>query len=88
LAGRGAPASGLRGHLDPVQDSLRELCVSLLNSLAESGALRADLALDLEAERLHALIDGLALHASFQPRQTTAARVRQILGRHLEGLLS
>jgi AcrR family transcriptional regulator len=81
-------ATGLRDHLDPVQDSLRELCMSLLDSLAEAGALLADLALDLEAESLHALIDGLSLHASIQPGHTTATRVREILGRHLEGLLS
>ncbi|HEY0689581.1 MAG TPA: TetR family transcriptional regulator C-terminal domain-containing protein [Kribbella sp.] len=81
-------ATGLREHLDPVQDSLRDLCRNLLNGLAESGALRADLALELEAERLHALIDGLSLHASIQPGHTTAARVREILGRHLGGLLS
>ncbi|MDX6239181.1 MAG: hypothetical protein QOG10_3996 [Kribbellaceae bacterium] len=87
-AGAESGATGLRDHLDPVQDSLRELCTSLLNSLADSGALRADLALDLEAERLHALLDGLSLHASIQPGHTTATRVREILGRHLAGLLS
>jgi AcrR family transcriptional regulator len=79
-------AGGLREHLGPVQDSLRELCRSLVTSLSEAGAVRENLDMDLEVERLHALIDGLAMHASIQPDHTTPARVRAILGAHLESL--
>jgi AcrR family transcriptional regulator len=77
---------GLREHLGPVHESLREFCRSLLHGLSESGALRTELDLDLEVERLHALIDGLALHAVIQPSRTTPDRVRRILRNHLEGL--
>ncbi|MFC5261266.1 TetR/AcrR family transcriptional regulator [Kribbella qitaiheensis] len=79
-------AGGLREHLGPVQDGLRGLCRSLVTGLSESGAVRDDLDKDLEAERLHALVDGLAMHASIQPDHTTPARVRAILGAHLESL--
>ncbi|TCM51506.1 TetR/AcrR family transcriptional regulator [Kribbella sp. VKM Ac-2568] len=79
-------AGGLREHLGPVQDGLRDLCRSLVTSLAEADAVRDDLDEDLEVERLHALIDGLAMHASIQPDHTTPARVRAILGAHLESL--
>jgi AcrR family transcriptional regulator len=79
-------AGGLREHLGPVQDGLRELCRSLVTSLSEAGAVRENVDVDLEVERLHALIDGLAMHASIQPDHTTPARVRAILGAHLESL--
>jgi AcrR family transcriptional regulator len=77
---------GLREYLGPVHDGLRGLCASLVEGLAETGALRADLDLDLEVERLHALVDGLSLHAAIQPARTTPARVREILTTHLNSL--
>jgi AcrR family transcriptional regulator len=76
-------AGGLREVLTPVHQSLRELCESLLNSLSQAGALRPDLRLDLEIDRLHALIDGLSLHAAVQPATSTPDRVREILRNHL-----
>ena len=77
---------GLREYLAPVHDGLRTLCASLVDGLAGTGALRDDLDLDLEVERLHALVDGLSLHAAIQPSRTTPARVRQILTAHLNSL--
>ncbi len=79
-------AGGLRDHLGPVQDGLLELCQSLITALSDGNTLRADLDLQLEAERLHALVDGLALHVAVQPGRTTPARVHQILIAHLETL--
>jgi AcrR family transcriptional regulator len=81
-------AGSLHEHVDTVHDGLRRLCESLLNSLAEDGALMAGLDLRREAERLHALIDGLALHAAIQPERSTATRIRQILRHHLETLIA
>ncbi|MEV0283852.1 TetR family transcriptional regulator C-terminal domain-containing protein [Kribbella sp. NPDC050820] len=81
-------AGGLRAHVDKVQDGLRELCETLLQALAKEGGLRAGTDLRREIERLHALIDGLALHAAIQPDRTTPARVRQLLRHHLDGLLA
>jgi AcrR family transcriptional regulator len=77
---------GLREVLTPVHQGLRDLCESLLNSLSQAGALRPDLQLDLEIDRLHALIDGLSLHAAVQPTTSTPDRVREILRNHLVGL--
>jgi AcrR family transcriptional regulator len=81
-------AGSLHEHVDKVHDGLRGLCESLLRALSESGALRDDLDLRREIERLHALIDGLALHAAIQPDRTTPARVRQLLRHHIETLLT
>lgn len=77
---------GLREHLGPVHDGLRGLCASLVEGLAKAGGLRDDLDLDLEVERLHALLDGLSLHAVIQPDRTTPARVRHLLTTHLNSL--
>ena len=76
-------AGGLRELLAPVNQGLRTLCETLLANLAQTGALRPNLRLELETERLHALIDGLSLHAAVQPSATTPKRVREILRAHL-----
>jgi AcrR family transcriptional regulator len=77
-----AEAGGpLQQTFSSVHEGLRTLCSIVLDRMHEAGALRPDLDLDLEAERLHGLVDGLSLHAA--TGQTTAARVREILRRHL-----
>ena len=81
-------AGTLHEHVDAVHDGLRRLCESLLQALAQAGALKEGLDLRLEVERLHAVIDGLALHAAIQPDRTTAARVRHLLRLHIESLLA
>lgn len=81
-------AGSLQEHVDTVHNGLRQLCESLLRSLADDGALLAGLDLRREAERLHALLDGLALHAAIQPERTTPTRVRQLLRQHLETLMA
>lgn len=81
-------AGSLQEHVDTVHNGLRHLCESLLRSLADDGALLAGLDLRREAERLHALLDGLALHAAIQPERTTPARLRQVLRHHLETLMA
>ena len=81
-------AGTLHEHVDTVHNGLRQLCESLLQSLAQAGALKEGLDLRREVERLHAVIDGLALHATIQPDRTTPTRVRQLLRLHIESLLA
>lgn len=81
-------AEGLRNNLEPIQEGLRGMCRSLLQSLDDAGDLKPGLDLDLETERLHAMIDGLSLHTAMQPSRTTPARVREILTDHLNTLQS
>jgi AcrR family transcriptional regulator len=80
--------STLRQHVDKVHDGLRELCNSLLRALDQAGVLKEGLDLRREVERLHALIDGLALHGAIQPDRTGPARIRQLLRHHIETLLA
>ncbi|MEU4190563.1 TetR family transcriptional regulator C-terminal domain-containing protein [Kribbella sp. NPDC026611] len=81
-------AASLREHVDTVHNDLRTLCERLLLSLAEEGLLKAGLDVRREAERLHALLDGLALHATIQPERTTPARLRQLMRAHVETLMA
>lgn len=81
-------AGALHEHVDTVHNGLRELCESLLHVLADDGALADGLDLRREVDRLHALIDGLALHAAIQPERTTPARLRQVLRHHLDTLMA
>ncbi|TCC21060.1 TetR/AcrR family transcriptional regulator [Kribbella speibonae] len=81
-------AGALQEHLDTVHNGLRELCESLLRSLADAGVLRDGLDLRREVDLLHAVLDGLALHAAIQPERTTPSRLRQLMRHHLESLMA
>lgn len=69
----------LRARRDDAHVRLRELCRKVAVAL---GAREPALA----AERMHALVDGLALHAVLAPSTTTPDRQREILAKHLEEL--
>lgn len=77
---------GLRELLGPANDGLRGLCGSLLTHLSTAGRLRPGLDLELETERLHALLDGISFHVTLQPEVTTKDRVRQVLAAHVLSL--
>lgn len=76
----------LRPYSDDVHDSLRSLVEQVVRHLSDAGALRPDLTLDVEVLRLHALADGLALHAITRPAVIDEARLTLILKRHLEDI--
>ena len=54
---------------------------------SRDGKTRPDLDVEAEAERLHALIDGLAMHATLDPELTTPDRQVELLSRHLDTLI-
>ncbi|GAA0579223.1 TetR family transcriptional regulator [Kribbella sandramycini] len=78
----------LHDTVEDVHNGLRELCAELMHALYYAGSVREGLELNREVERLHALIDGLALHAAIQPAHTTPARARQLLRYHIDSLLT
>jgi len=51
-----------------------------------AGRIRPGLDDALEAERLHALLDGLALHAAMRPEQMSPQRIVAVLVGHLDSL--
>lgn len=60
--------------------------LSLLQGLENEHLLRKNLDLETEAKRLHALIDGLALHLMIYPAKFTKKEVNSILLKHLDEL--
>lgn len=64
---------------------LRALCRRAVEARCPG---RAGDGIDLaaEAERLHALVDGLALHAALDPDRATPARLVALVDRHLDEL--
>ncbi|MNO27275.1 HTH-type transcriptional regulator BetI [compost metagenome] len=58
----------------------------LLDYLDGQGILREDLDKDIEAEKLYALVDGLALHAMLEPERLNRQRIIRVLTGHLDSI--
>jgi AcrR family transcriptional regulator len=71
----------LRELRDRAHGGLRDLCRGAAELLGVPAAQR-----DAAAEQLHALVDGLALHAVLDPATTTPARQRELLAAYLDAL--
>lgn len=67
-------------------DGLRALCRRTVLDLLGDGPRVAERDIDYEAVRLHALIDGLAMHLLLTATESPAA-VRRLVRTHLEGLM-
>jgi AcrR family transcriptional regulator len=76
----------LRAQRDATYDAFRSFVRQCVDGLAEAGLVRPELPRDLEATRLHALVDGLALHGITNPETMTPRRMRKVLRAHLATL--
>ncbi len=76
----------LRARHVEVDEELRMACVAALEELGSDGRLRPGLDLELEAERLHGLLDGLAFHTAMRPDRMSPELIRSVLARHLDSL--
>jgi AcrR family transcriptional regulator len=85
-AGRALVDPQLRARHEEVDEALREACLAALRELDRAGRLSPGLDLELEAERLHGLVDGLALHTAMRPDRMAPALIRSVLARHLDSL--
>lgn len=72
----------LRALRDEAYDLLRAGCERWTRQLLPPEA--AELDVDLETERLFALLDGLAVHAATRPERTTPDRLLAVLNHHLD----
>ena len=74
-------------HLAPSARRLNagvgRICAEALSILAEARALRADCDLAYETDRLHALIDGLAIEHTWDPTARSAEAVLTLVKLHL-----
>jgi AcrR family transcriptional regulator len=86
FAGRALVDPRLRARHEEVDEELRRACLGTLEELGSGGRLRPGLDLELEAERLHGLLDGLALHTAMRPDRMSPAVIRSVLARHLDSL--
>jgi AcrR family transcriptional regulator len=86
FAGRALVDPQLRALHEEVDEELRRACGRTLEELGSGGRLRPGLDADLEAERLHGLLDGLALHTAMRPDRMSPEIIRAVLARHLDSL--
>ncbi|WP_149260614.1 TetR/AcrR family transcriptional regulator [Actinomadura sp. K4S16] len=78
-----------RAMVDPDLGALQSEGYALLREGCRTVARSLDVpepAVEYETDRLHALVDGLAVHAATHPEVTTPARMREIIAGHLAEL--
>ncbi|MEU4725872.1 TetR family transcriptional regulator C-terminal domain-containing protein [Nonomuraea dietziae] len=76
----------LRPHAEASYDGLRRLVFKVLDGARRSNRLREGADLEVEVERLCALIDGLTVHAVLHPDRMDAETMTRVLRRHLQSL--
>ncbi|MEV6810845.1 TetR/AcrR family transcriptional regulator [Micromonospora sp. NPDC051296] len=74
----------LRALRDEGYDALRVGCQTMITDLSAAGLAPTDI--PAETERLHALLDGLAVHAAMRPDIHTAQSMAAAIARHLDAL--
>ncbi|WFR63636.1 TetR/AcrR family transcriptional regulator [Paenibacillus amylolyticus] len=78
--------SKLKELADTVYDELRRAVSHVITHLIEHNLTRPDLDIELEIERLYALVDGLGIHTVLRPDQMNAKLMDDILNVHLVSL--
>ncbi|QLD11887.1 TetR/AcrR family transcriptional regulator [Microbacterium oleivorans] len=78
--------SGLSESARELHEGVRRVCAAVLDGLSEARVLADGLDLPLETVRLHALLDGLALHLLWTPSDDPARDADRVLARHLDTL--
>ncbi|WOV89273.1 TetR/AcrR family transcriptional regulator [Sporosarcina oncorhynchi] len=75
-----------RAELNIPDDGIFTGVHKLIAYLASSDLLKEGLDLDLEAERLYAVVDGIAIHALFGADRLQSERVKQTLRYHIDSI--
>jgi AcrR family transcriptional regulator len=76
----------LRAQYIEVHDALHQACASSLETLAADDRAAASPKLALQVERLHALLDGLAVHTALRPDLMPPEQIVAIVRLHLDAL--
>ncbi|HEX6682564.1 MAG TPA: TetR/AcrR family transcriptional regulator [Candidatus Limnocylindrales bacterium] len=74
----------LRALRDEGYDALRAGCQTMITDLSAAGLAPTDI--PAETERLHSLLDGLAVHAAMRPDIHTAESLAAAIAHHLDAL--
>ncbi|WP_027087479.1 TetR/AcrR family transcriptional regulator [Cohnella panacarvi] len=76
----------LKPRSDEVYDELRKVMMDIVGAMIRTETAKPGLDEELEAERLYALIDGLALHRMLRPGSLSPAMMEAVLTHHLNSL--
>lgn len=76
----------LRGPRNTAHQKLHEACRWMIDLLDNGTDLAPDADRELETDRLHALIDGLAAHLIYQPADADPEWARRVLESHVRSL--
>ena len=60
----------------------------IMRQLEQHGLLKNELDMEVEIERLRAVVDGLALHAMISPEKYTEEKLTRILKTHLNEIFA
>lgn len=71
---------------DALHDGIFDGMNNLVTYMANQRMLKSGLDPEFETERLYALVDGLALHASLDPRRLGPDRIRQVVIGHIDSI--
>lgn len=86
FAGRALIDRELLAQYEQVHQALRGACTRAVQAVAAAPSAGGDLEAALEAERLHALLDGLAVHAALRPALMPPERIVALVDGHLDSL--
>lgn len=75
-----------KASFDALHDGIFDGMKNLVAYMAEQRMLQPELDPDFEAERLYALVDGLALHATLDPRRLGPERVKDLIMGHMDSI--
>ncbi|TCZ70206.1 TetR family transcriptional regulator [Paenibacillus albiflavus] len=73
-------------EFDAMHDSIYPNIQKMLGTLKQANLLMEHIPTDIEAERLYAVVDGLALHAMLDPARVNLERVTEVLQHHLDSI--
>ncbi|CAM4364843.1 TetR/AcrR family transcriptional regulator [Paenibacillus phoenicis] len=74
------------GKFDARHDGLYDLMQRLITTMDQHGLLQAGLDREMETVRLHALIDGITLHALLDPLRVDPDKINRVLKAHLDSI--
>ncbi|NKI21064.1 TetR family transcriptional regulator [Paenibacillus dendritiformis] len=78
----------LQALSDRMHDGMHMAASFVVNTLLEHKLAKPGLDAGMEAEKLYALVDGLAMHRMMRPERLPAERLEAIIDQHLQALCS
>lgn len=73
-------------HAQEEEDGIREGIERIMTGLFEGRLLKKEVDVNLEIERLYALVDGLALHAMLHPKRLSKEKIKKVIVHHMNTL--